>query len=96
MLAVIKDATFISKSMNEFTDKSSGELKVFYKGLFAQDESSPLEISISEDVFTRLEKFKTYDLSLEVSSFNRKFYVTVVDAVPSTDSDFLSGELDIA
>lgn len=96
MISKMQNVTFISKSMNEYTNKNTGELNTFYKALFVQDDSSPLEISVSEDVFPKFVKLESYDLELEISSFNRKFYCTVVDAVPASDPDFLSGELDIA
>ena len=77
MQSVVKNVTFISKSMREFTNKETGESRIYYKALFVQDDSEPLEISISEPVFDALEKFQEYDLTLDISSYNRKFYCTV-------------------
>ena len=72
MQAVITDAVFISNSSKDWTNKETGEVKTFYRALFAQDGSEPLELSIDESLFNAFERFGTYNLDLEVTSYNGK------------------------
>lgn len=80
MKTVIQDAIFVSESQRSFTDQASGEVREYYKALFTQDGSEPLEIAISQDLAGSFERFGVYRLVLDVNSYNRRFSVRVVEA----------------
>lgn len=69
MQAVITDAIFISNSAKDWTNKQTGEVTTFYRALFSQDGSDPLEISIDESLYNVFERFGTYNLDLEITSY---------------------------
>lgn len=77
MKAIISNAVFISNSSREWTNPETGQERIFYRALFAQNGSEPLEISIDERLFNAFDQFGTYSLDLEVTSFNGKFRCTV-------------------
>lgn len=78
MNAVIDNVTFISNSKRDWVDSQTGEKKTFYKALFVQDGSEPLEISIADDLYGTFTKFGNYNLDIELNSYNRRFSCKVV------------------
>lgn len=80
MKSVIKNAIFVSESKREFVDHETGQVRTYHKALFTQDDSEPLEISISDELAGTFERFGTYNLMLDINSYNRRFSVKVVGA----------------
>lgn len=89
MICLIENALIGSKTIDEFTDRKTGEVRPYYKIALLQDGSEPMEFSTDEKVFDRLNKLSTYDLKLEITTFSGKRRFKVIDA-------FQPGELDIA
>lgn len=80
MKSVVKEAIFISESERTFTDRESGEVRTYYKALFSQDGSEPLEVSIDDGLIGTFNRFGLYDIVLDINSYNRRFSVKLVEA----------------
>ena len=82
MQCVIENAMFLTKRKGQFVNKKTGEVeRVYYKAVFSQDDSEPVELSIEENVFSVLTKLQSYDLVINISAWDRKFFLSVVDVL---------------
>lgn len=80
MIAILKNAIFVSGSTREFTNNETGEVRSYSKALFTQEGQDPVQLNIESDVLDGLEMLCPYDLELNITNFDRKFYVRVVAA----------------
>lgn len=78
MQALISDVVFLSNSENSFTDRETGEPRIFYRATFVQDGSDPMTVSIDERLFGSFDYLGRYNLDLELTSYNNKFRCKVV------------------
>lgn len=80
MKAFLSNVRFISLHSSEYINKETGEVRVYHKGLFVQDGSEPLTLSVSDSVLGSLNPLSLYDLDLDVNYYNKRFSVKVVEA----------------